>query len=276
MRVVQATKFGGPEVLVPSEAAEPVAGPSQVVVEVSVAPVLFLDTQIRSGSACVWFPATPPYVPGRGVAGAVSSVGAGVDPDWVGCRVVADTADGGYLERAVVTVEGLIAVPEGLGMAEAAALLHDGRTAVSLIGQAYLRAGERVLVLGAGGGARKPSGAADSRCRCTSHRCRPREAEARPRRAAGCGRRGRLRAAPHHLCPPETAGKGRRLSCYEIVQVLAPAPDVAVAQVRRVALTSVGRALEPASDVTGAFSEMALYVLVLRDRAWWLPLGRTR
>jgi NADPH2:quinone reductase len=152
MRVLQATKFGGPEVLVPSEAAELVAGPSQVVVEVSVAPVLFLDTQIRSGSARAWFPATPPYVPGRGVAGAVSSVGAGVDPDWVGCRVVADTADGGYLERVVVAVEGLIAVPEGLGMAEAAALLHDGRTAVSLLDQAHLRAGERVLVLGAGGG----------------------------------------------------------------------------------------------------------------------------
>jgi NADPH:quinone reductase len=152
MRVVQATKFGGPEVLVPSEAPEPVAGPGHVVVEVSVAPVLFLDTQIRSGSARAWFPVTPPYVPGRGVAGVVGSVGAGVDPDWVGCRVIADAADGGYLERAVVAVEGLIAVPEGLGMAEAAALLHDGRTAVSLIDQAHLRAGERVLVLGAGGG----------------------------------------------------------------------------------------------------------------------------
>jgi NADPH2:quinone reductase len=87
------------------------------------------------------------------VAGAVSSVGAGVDPDWVGCRVVADTADGGgYLERAAVVVEAMMAVPEGLGIAEAAALLHDGRTAVSLIDQARLRAGERVLVLGAGGG----------------------------------------------------------------------------------------------------------------------------
>jgi hypothetical protein len=61
MRVVQATKFGGPEVLVPSEAPEPVAGPWQVVVEVSVAPVLFLDTQIRSGLARTWFPATTPY-----------------------------------------------------------------------------------------------------------------------------------------------------------------------------------------------------------------------
>ena len=153
MRVVRAAEFGGPEVLVPGKAPEPAAGPGQVVVEVSIAPVLFLDTQIRSGLARAWFPVTTPYVPGRGVAGQVSSVGAGVDPDWVGRRVVADTAEGGgYLERAVVAVDGLIAVPEGLGMAEAAALLHDGRTAVSLIGQAHLRAGEWVLVLGAGGG----------------------------------------------------------------------------------------------------------------------------
>ena len=71
----------------------------------------------------------------------------------MGRRVVAYTAEGGgYLERAVVAVDGLIAVPGGLGMAEAAALLHDGRTAVSLIDQARLRAGEWVLVLGAGGG----------------------------------------------------------------------------------------------------------------------------
>ncbi len=153
MRVVRAAEFGGPEVLVPGKAPEPAAGPGQVVVEVSIAPVLFLDTQIRSGLARAWFPVTTPYVPGRGVAGQVSSVGAGVDPDWVGRRVVADTAEGGgYLERAVVAADGLIAVPEGLGMAEAAALLHDGRTAVSLIDQAHLRAGEWVLVLGAGGG----------------------------------------------------------------------------------------------------------------------------
>lgn len=155
MRVVRATKFGGAEVLVPSEVAEPVAGPGQVVVDVLFAPVLFLDTQIRSGRARDWFPAvTPPYVPGAGVAGEVSAVGEGVDPDWVGRRVVADTAGsgGGYLERAVAAVTGLIEVPEGLGMADAAALLHDGRTALGLIEQAGIRAEEWVLVLGAGGG----------------------------------------------------------------------------------------------------------------------------
>ncbi|HEX2745122.1 MAG TPA: zinc-binding dehydrogenase [Streptosporangiaceae bacterium] len=153
MRIVQVTEFGGPEVLAVSEAPEPSAGPGQVVVDVLVAPVLFLDTQIRSGSARDWFATTLPYVPGAGVAGEVASVGEGVDPDWVGRRVVASTAErGGYLERAVVAVDDLIAVPVGLGIAEAAALLHDGRTAVSLIDQADLRAEEWVLILGAGGG----------------------------------------------------------------------------------------------------------------------------
>jgi NADPH2:quinone reductase len=64
MRIVQVTEFGGPEVLAVSEAPEPSAGPGQVVVDVLVAPVLFLDTQIRSGSARDWFAATLPYVPG--------------------------------------------------------------------------------------------------------------------------------------------------------------------------------------------------------------------
>jgi NADPH2:quinone reductase len=153
VRVIEVMEFGGPEVLMPADAAEPVAGSGQVVVDVSVAPVLFLDTQIRSGSARDWFPTAPPYVPGAGVAGEVSCVGEGVDADWVGRRVVASAVDGGgYSERVVVEVGDLIAVPEGLGIAEAAALLHDGRTAVSLIDQAVLRSQDWVLVLGAGGG----------------------------------------------------------------------------------------------------------------------------
>ena len=67
---------------------------------------------------------------------------------------------------------------------------------------------------------------------------------------------------------------GGSSSRYEIVRALAPTPDVAVAQVRRVALDPAGHPLEPASDVTGAFSEMALYVLVRRDRTWWVAAGQ--
>ena len=153
MRVVQATRFGGPEVLVTSEAPDPVAGPGQVVVDVSVAPVLFVDTQIRRGWGGEWFTVKPPYVPGVGVAGQVLSVGEGVDPGWAGRQVVTDTGErGGYAERAVAPAEGLIPVPDGLGLPEAAALLHDGRTALGLAEMARIRPGEWVLVTATGGG----------------------------------------------------------------------------------------------------------------------------
>lgn len=152
MRAVQAMEFGPPDVLAPSELPEPAAGPGQVVVGVKFAPVLFLDTQIRAGWGREWFPVTPPYTPGAGVAGEIISVGQGVDPGWLGRRVVADTAEGGYLERAAVQADRVVAIPEALGTAEAAALLHDGRTAMGLVEVAAIRPGECVLVLGAGGG----------------------------------------------------------------------------------------------------------------------------
>ena len=170
MRVVRATRFGGPEVLVTGEAPDPVAGPGEVVVGVSVADTLHLDTVIRRGRFP--FPVVePPYVPGGGVAGEVASVGEGVDGTWVGRRVVArtgapgwragtetvgqlamrDSHTGGYAERAVVAARALIPVPDGLGLQEAAALVNDGMTAMLLFETARVRQGEWVLVTPAGG-----------------------------------------------------------------------------------------------------------------------------
>lgn len=151
MKALQVNRFGGPEVLVPGELPDPVAAAGQVVVAVSVAPVLFLDTQIRRGLATEWFPVRPPYVPGVGVAGRVRSVGEGVDPGWVGRRVVADV-DGGCAELAVVGAAGLVAVPDEVSLPVAAALLHDGRTALGLADAVGFRAGEWVLVTSAAGG----------------------------------------------------------------------------------------------------------------------------
>ncbi len=153
MRVVQAMQFGSPEVLVTSEAPDPVAGPGQVVIGVSVAPVLMLDAQIRGGWGDEWFGVKPPYVPGAGVAGEVISAGENVDSGWIGRRVVADTGEGGgYAEQTVAPAEGLIPVPDRLGLPEAAALLHDGRTALGLAEAAQAQPGEWVLVTAAGGG----------------------------------------------------------------------------------------------------------------------------
>ncbi|MGA8369009.1 MAG: zinc-binding dehydrogenase [Acidimicrobiales bacterium] len=156
MQVIQVARFGGPDVLVPLEIPDPVTGPGQAVIDVAAADLLFLDAMIRAGSATEFFPLRPPYVPGNGVAGTVSSIGAGTDASWIGRRVVAHTgengASGGYAQRAVVKADHLVPVPEGLGFLEAAALLHDGATALGLVESFPVRPREWVLVVGASGG----------------------------------------------------------------------------------------------------------------------------
>ena len=156
MLVIEAARFGGPEVLTPREAPDPVPRAGQVVVRVHAADVLFLDTLIRSGAAAGFFPVRPPYVPGNGVSGHVAATGEGVDPSWAGRAVAARTGEaggrGGYAERAVVAAGDLIPVPSGLGLTEAAALLHDGATAENLLERDALQPGQFVLVTAAAGG----------------------------------------------------------------------------------------------------------------------------
>jgi len=157
MRVVEARQFGGPEVLEVSERPDPVAGSGQIVVEVELAEVLFLDTQLRAGWGRDFFPMQLPFVPGVGVAGVVRSAGAGVDAGWVGRRVIAGMSGsgaypgGGYAERAAVPVDAAFEVPDGVDLEDAIAALHDGLMGMSRIERARIEPGERVLVTAAGG-----------------------------------------------------------------------------------------------------------------------------
>jgi NADPH:quinone reductase len=156
MVVIEAGAFGGPEVLTARAAPDPVPGAGQVVVRARAADVLFVDTLIRSGAAAGFFPIRPPYVPGNGVSGHVTATGEGVDPSWAGRAVAARTGEaggrGGYAEQALARAGDLIPVPGGLGLAEAAALLHDGATAENLLERVAARPGEFVLVTAAAGG----------------------------------------------------------------------------------------------------------------------------
>ncbi|MEU7479584.1 zinc-binding dehydrogenase [Lentzea sp. NPDC042327] len=152
MRAVRVHGFGGPEVLVAEEVPDPVAGPGQVVVGVAAADVIFLDTLLRRGWGHEYFPTHPPYVPGGGGAGHVLSAGEGVDPAWVGRHVVA-RGPAGYAEQVVVPVGDVVAVPDGLGSPDAAALLHDGVTALNLLRRVEIGEGDWVLVAAATGGA---------------------------------------------------------------------------------------------------------------------------
>ncbi|MCK2213458.1 zinc-binding dehydrogenase [Actinomadura sp. ATCC 31491] len=152
MRAIQVASFGGPEVLEPVEVPEPRAGAGQVVVGMAVADVIFLDTLLRGGWGQEFFPRELPYVPGGGGAGEVVEVGEGVDPAWVGRRVVVRTSSG-YAERVVAGVEEVTPIPDGLGYETAAALLHDGATAIMMDRLGAPEKGEWVLVSAAAGGA---------------------------------------------------------------------------------------------------------------------------
>jgi PPOX class F420-dependent enzyme/OxyR family protein len=78
-----------------------------------------------------------------------------------------------------------------------------------------------------------------------------------------------LHAIHHRLL----AGAGRGRCRYETVRVLAVAPDVTLAQVRRSELDERGEPI-PSHEGQTRFSEMALYVLVRRDGDWWLAAGQ--
>ncbi|WP_344864279.1 zinc-binding dehydrogenase [Amycolatopsis ultiminotia] len=129
-------------------------GEGQALVQVETSGVTFVETQVRAGNGTI--PAHRPPLPvvlGNGVGGMVVTVGENVDPSWLGARVVtALGGNGGYAELAVADVTELIRVPEPLGIAEATALLSDGRTALGLVRAAQPQPGEWALVEAAAGG----------------------------------------------------------------------------------------------------------------------------
>ena len=154
MRAAVLRAFGPPERLVAETVEDPVAGPGQALVEVELASVTFVETQLRAGRPP--HPAMAPDLPvvlGNGVGGVVAAVGDGVDPQILGRRVVTTTGGrGGYAQRAAVDHNLLIDVPDELELADAVALLADGRTALSLFEAAEVQPGETVLVEAAAGG----------------------------------------------------------------------------------------------------------------------------
>lgn len=158
MRVVRVVRFGGPEVLEPGEAPDPVPGVGELLVDVAMAEVLFLDTQLRAGWGREFFSIEPPFVPGEGVTGTVAAVGDGVDDAWLGRRVIVGLSPagayrgGGYAERAVAAAEAAIPVPDRLELRDAIAALHDGMMGVGRFEKARLGAGDVALVTAAGGG----------------------------------------------------------------------------------------------------------------------------
>lgn len=151
MRAVVCKAFGPPENLVVEEVADPTPGPGQVLVEVKASAVTFPDTLMLEDK--YQYKAAPPYVPGGEVAGVVAALGEGVDSLKVGDRIVGGLGVlGGFAELAVVPAAGARVLPDNVDFAESTGLNYAYGT--SLYGLKYrgdLKAGESLLVLGAGG-----------------------------------------------------------------------------------------------------------------------------
>jgi NADPH2:quinone reductase len=144
MRAVVLSEFGPPDRLIPAELPDPVPGPGQVLIDVQIANITFIETQLRAGRAPnpAMLPALPAIL-GNGVGGTLRD----------GLRVVAATGGkGGYASRAVAGAPWPLPVPSGVDLADAVALLADGRTALALMRAAAVKPGEVVLVEAAAGG----------------------------------------------------------------------------------------------------------------------------
>lgn len=151
MRAILASGPGGPDVLALGEAPDPRPAEGEVVLAVAATAVNRADLMQREGR----YPPPPGAsgILGLEAAGTVLEVGAGVRGWAPGDRAMALLAGGGYAERVAVPAGQLMPVPEGMDLADAAAVPEVFLTAwLSLRRLTGLAAGETLLVHAAASG----------------------------------------------------------------------------------------------------------------------------
>lgn len=142
---------GGPEVLSFVDRPEPVADPGQVLIDVAVIGVNFMDIGVRLGRS--WASEPSPKVPGVEGVGRVLQVGQGVEHIRPGQRVAWVYAPGSYAERIAVSADALVPVPDAIDDRIAAAVMMQGLTASHLATDFYpVQRGDIALVHAAAGG----------------------------------------------------------------------------------------------------------------------------
>jgi NADPH:quinone reductase-like Zn-dependent oxidoreductase len=176
MKAVRIHQFGGPEVLTYEEVPDPQLRKNQVLVRVRACALNHLDVWVRKGLPGVKLP----HILGSDVAGEIVEVGEYVSEFKAGqrvllapmvfcghcakcvagvqnqCRefaVLGNGVDGGNCELIAVPAANVIPIPDSLGFDEAASVPLVFLTAwAMLVGRAYIRPGQTVLVLGASSG----------------------------------------------------------------------------------------------------------------------------
>lgn len=162
MRAVALRAHGGLDQLKLETWDVPSAGAGQALVEIKACGLNYMDVFVMHGMPDM--PTSMPRIPGGDIAGIVRAVGEGVSADWVGKPVVlfprfptggvlGENGNGGLCEYIAADQRQLIAIPPGVSFEDAAALpIAYGTSHRMLFTRGNIKAGEKVLILGASGG----------------------------------------------------------------------------------------------------------------------------
>ncbi len=152
MRAVVCHEYGPPESLKIDEMPplSPQAG--EVIVSVRASGVNFTDVLVTGGRSQM--KVKPPFTPGVEAAGIVKAVGKGVTTVREGTRVFGSCFYGAHAEEARFRAEEIAELPPDMDYATGAAFFIASNTSLyALKTRAKLKAGETLLVIGAGSGA---------------------------------------------------------------------------------------------------------------------------
>ena len=151
MRAVEIAEPGPPDVLRPVTRPTPRPGSGEVLVRVAAAGINRADVMQREGR----YPPPPGAsdLPGLELSGTVAAVGPEVAAVAVGDEVCAIVSGGAYAEYCLVPAPQCLPIPEGVSLADAAALPEAYCTVwTNVVDRGRLRAGESFLVHGGSSG----------------------------------------------------------------------------------------------------------------------------
>jgi NADPH:quinone reductase-like Zn-dependent oxidoreductase len=152
MKAIQASDYGGPEVLALKQAPRPEPNPDQVLIRLKAAGVNPADWKYRGGFYKQFMPVKFPWTPGLDGSGVIEDVGTDVTSLKKGDEVYG-LVSGGYAEYALALTNEVQPKPASLTFEEAATVPLGALTAWgAVIEAAKVEKGQRVLLHGAAGG----------------------------------------------------------------------------------------------------------------------------
>ena len=163
MRAIVCTAYGSPDVLQLTEVEKPIPEDDEVLVKIHAATVTMGDCELRNLTLPMWtrIPArlimgwTKPrrFIPGMELSGVVESVGKNVTDFKIGDEVLGSSGItmGACAEYKKIKARSIAIKPVGVTFDEAATIIVGGLNALHFLRKANIIAGQKVLVIGAGG-----------------------------------------------------------------------------------------------------------------------------